>query len=366
MRGSERSRAAAALWIVLPAALLAGFSTPQVTEAAAIAYARIEQSDLVARDARTGLPLRFGTDIGVPLRTEHRSTARARVAPGDGGSDVDAVVVPPGSGDVDALPQCFGDCDGIAGNDFHAHVDDPGRGTFAFGDSKLDGALIAGVTPPEEIGSNARMQAEALLRSPGQAAAAGTVEQLSDFFLLPGDPAEGGLRTTLIELDVEREAILALDTADPAAGTDGSAFARIDWSFAVKEAGGDTLVSWIPDGRVGGAFFAALGGRELSDPFDVAFSRRLDGADSVALLDSGRFAAEVVLPTGLPLQFHILAEAEARATLGPNTVPEMGTLALLGSGLIGLWTMRHARPRLRWRPRPGLGGHRPADRSGRA
>ena len=125
-----------------------------------------------------------------------------------------------------------------------------------------------------------------------------------------------------------------------ALGQDGVvANATRSWSLTVRPSTSlANLLDWVPNGAAGGlagTCVALLSCTELADGFDLNFEANTMSTTDLDETQTGRFGVRVGL---LPGTYIVTVSHETNADAA--VVPEPGSLALLGAGLLGLAALR--------------------------
>lgn len=298
--------------------------------AAAKAFSSLHVEDFVISDA--GGQLDFNTDfdeINVANSALNSSTLTgfAGAVFSDG----------PSTGDTNALQACVGGgCAGIGENDFSQQPFPP-PASFSRGDSRQLGAAITGVPLATQNSVTADTVAGTQLLSNGeQGTAASNVgtDTSVDFSL-----AEA--RQVTFSFSARGFLEVRLEDSDPPSST-GSDF---EFGITVRDPSG-IVFQWNPDGDTNNNI---VGGTENADGGNLnqEISRLTDGQDIVDTGLVGFSATTILLDPDVLYTLTISHNSFARAALLVQQIPipEPGSFALFGLGLVALGLMMTQRPR---------------------
>ncbi|MFV8835504.1 EDSAP-1 family PEP-CTERM protein [Aquisalimonas sp. APHAB1-3] len=235
------------------------------------------------------------------------------------GSDGDSIS--PTSGPVDPAQACQGaDCGGIPQNTFEQQ---PSGQHFSRGDARLEGALITGLEGPSEVTADTVSEIQ-LSRSDGGTASANLGTNTEFRFMLNEENSGEAL-------DFQFSAVKLMEAmlGEP----EGSVF--VDQTFRISirdEDAGQTIFAFSPDGS--GAR-GITGGQALTDECNLndEFGRTNNPGTSDATCSGNFRAVTNELMSGTNYSLNISHNAFTSASV---QVPEPGTLALFGLGLLGV------------------------------
>ncbi len=144
------------------------------------------------------------------------------------------------------------------------------------------------------------------------------------------------LQDTLIEMSFDAEGFLRA-----ALGQDGiNADSNYAWNLTVKQGVADYLL-WAPNGTansLSGACFTAGNCTQYAAGFSLNDSISTGLTDDLELSQSGDFQIEALFLAGQRYTLTLTHQTGVNTLI--HTVPEPGTLALLGAGLIGMAARR--------------------------
>lgn len=156
-----------------------------------------------------------------------------------------------------------------------------------------------------------------------------------------------GLKSTTFVVDVLADTVIEMSfDADgflrAALGQDGiNADADYDWSLSVKQGTANYLL-WTPDGVLGSGLSGACVGAgnctEFADDFSLSDLISTGSTADLILPSSGNFQIEAKFLKGQTYTLTLSHKTNVNTLI--KTVPEPGTLALLGAGLIGMAARR--------------------------
>lgn len=156
-----------------------------------------------------------------------------------------------------------------------------------------------------------------------------------------------GLKSTTFVVDVLADTVIEMSfDADgflrAALGQDGiNADSNYAWNLTIKQ-GTTNYLLWTPDGVLGsglsGACVAASNCTEFADDFSLNDSLSTALTEDLGLSSSGNFQVEAKFLKGLQYTLTLTHQTGVNTLI--ETVPEPGTLALIGAGLMGLATRR--------------------------
>lgn len=229
-------------------------------------------------------------------------------------------------------------CPGIAENDFTQQAGFPGN-DFVRADQLLTGSIISGTDQPPEATSDQVTEVQ-LPVGTEQGSSLTSVSNSSQFSFSVGND-------TAVVFEFDAEAILETILEEP----DVVAAASRSFSITVQDLTNNvTVFNWAPDGSLAGSCSAAGvalagGGTEYCDAFDLSAEISQQSAGTVgpitdSTLGSATFASGQFFRAATPLllanrQYTITISGETGARGQALEVPEPGTLALLGIGLLG-------------------------------
>lgn len=227
---------------------------------------------------------------------------------------------------VDAVQSCIGTCVSPQNNFVPAPT--PPVITYSRSDSLLTGAPI--VVPPIPLGANASTIGESSMMGGAFGGSTSAIQLTSSFQFVLAHAANN------VQIGFNANDYLrAWTSAGSLPGTLASADEH--WVLTLKDAAGATLVEWDPDGGVGTGTHIGLTENADSCTLNRTVSagpNQPNGPSSC----SGAFLATVnfTLDANTPYSFAIGHSIQTQAV----SVPEPGTLGLLGAGLLAVWAGR--------------------------
>lgn len=227
---------------------------------------------------------------------------------------------------VDAPQSCIGTC--VSPQNNFVPVPTPPVITYSRSDSLLTGAPI--VVPSIPLGANASTIGESSLMGNSFGGSTSAIQLTSAFQFVLAHPANN------VQVGFSASDYLRAWTS-PGSLPGTLASADEHWTLTLKDAAGNTLVEWNPDGGVGTGTHTGL--TEIADSCllnrTVSAGPNSPNAPSSC---SGAFLATVnfTLAANTLYSFAIGHSIQTNAV----SVPEPGTLGLLGAGLLGIWAGR--------------------------
>lgn len=225
-------------------------------------------------------------------------------------------------GGIDLAQNCVVSCGGFGANNF-AHNNPPPLADFARVDSLLaNSPVIVTGNPGIATPADAHTVAQVNITNNGDGQGRSDLGLVTTFsFSLANDQT--------ITFDFDADAYLRAFLGIPA--TSGFAQSSLDWNVEIRRVGGPVVFSWTPDGAAGGI----LGGTETADACDLSQTTSVQVVpDDSQIACSGHFTAT----TGTLLaanQYTMNIRHGSRVDVSVQTLPEPGTLALLGVALGG-------------------------------
>lgn len=249
------------------------------------------------------------------ITPQNTSSAQADVNSIAGTSNTSSLI------SADTLLACQGDC-GILENTF-TQVN---SGQFARSDTGASGSLITGL--PQPTPANVDVMSEIRLDSNDIAGTSANSNNNTGFTF---DLAEGVTVRFDLLANTFTQSFLDASAISPPSIVGSSH----TWELTLLQ-GGNTICNWSPDGQGGGI----SGCNELSDNIDLTFGSTVStpGANTGLISNSGSASAEIFLAPG-SYTFRLAQFTSANATL-QNEIPEPASLALLGIGLLGMFSFR--------------------------
>ena len=310
----------------LALAIAAGFAASGAAQAGLVATAVLEVKSFQIRDATTNLILDFSNFVPASIADSATNTARLNaVTVSNGATGIGGV--------MNALQASVGTAPPVE-NTFTHTTPPPAAGSqLARADSLLSGAPLTNV-PGAITGSGALAQtvAEVLLTGNGNGHGDSGLGLNTVFNLVLTS-----IKTLRLDFlaDHYLRTFLSADSLIPGSSTRASS--ALSFTVDKVNANGTTtnVFSWAPNGQIGGIF----GGIENFDEGNLndTITTLVPGTTTARdLLGDQHFQADTTLVAGT-YQFSINQAVFADGTL---RIPEPGSMALVGLGLLGLAAVR--------------------------